>query len=204
MLISNTVFISNSAALIGGAVWQVGVFTGQEHRIENSLFARNIAGSNAAALSLGGSGNTNSIIHTTIVDSNLNPLNAISFGSGTAYITNTIITGHSIGISITGAPSPSKQVYEDYNLFSGVAITSAGVVTSGGHSLSGNPLFVDPSTDNYHIGLGSAAIDKGTDAGISTDIDGDTRPIGVGFDIGYDEFALNLPNKLYLPLIFKN
>jgi CSLREA domain-containing protein len=49
-------------------------------------------------------------------------------------------------------------------------------------------------------GAGSAAIDAGTDIGVTTDVDGDVRPHGNGFDIGYDESTLRL---IYLPLIRK-
>jgi hypothetical protein len=34
---------------------------------------------------------------------------------------------------------------------------------------------------------GSAAIDQGVDAGVATDIDGDARPCGQGYDLGADE-----------------
>jgi uncharacterized repeat protein (TIGR01451 family) len=36
---------------------------------------------------------------------------------------------------------------------------------------------------------GSAAIDKGVDAGVTVDIDGETRPFGLGYDLGADEFT---------------
>jgi len=53
-----------------------------------------------------------------------------------------------------------------------------------------NPLTGDPKLDGtYHLQGGSAAIDAGVDAGVTTDIDGDTRPWGAGYDIGADEYT---------------
>lgn len=40
---------------------------------------------------------------------------------------------------------------------------------------------------DYHLGAGSPCIDTGIDTGIYTDIDGDARPQGAGFDMGADE-----------------
>jgi hypothetical protein len=51
----------------------------------------------------------------------------------------------------------------------------------------------------YHIGPGSAAIDRGMDAGVMTDIDGDPRPIGSLPDIGADEAR----RWVYLPLLLR-
>ena len=64
-------------------------------------------------------------------------------------------------------------------------------------NLGGTPTFigVDPVmgdpllASNYRLLPGSAAIDTGADAGISDDIDGDSRPFGAAPDIGADEFA---------------
>ncbi len=50
-----------------------------------------------------------------------------------------------------------------------------------------NPLFVRPS--NYHLRPTSPCIDAGTDAGVYTDLDGQDRPWGAGFDMGADEFS---------------
>ena len=102
---------------------------------------------------------------------------------------------HTIAISNTGG-----TVYEDYNLFFG-NITNTTGVTSGGHSLIGDPRFVDPLNDNYHLRFGSPAIDHGIDADVYTDLDGDPRPIGSGFDIGAYEFQLI--KRVYLPVILK-
>ncbi len=49
------------------------------------------------------------------------------------------------------------------------------------------PLFIGPV--DYHLAAGSPCIDAGTDAGVYTDMDGDARPQGAGFDIGADEFT---------------
>jgi len=67
----------------------------------------------------------------------------------------------------------------------------------------GNPDFVDPDAGDYHIGAGSAAIDKGIDAGVKTDIDFQPRPY-LTPDLGADEYwppgALKF---IYLPLVMR-
>jgi len=68
-----------------------------------------------------------------------------------------------------------------------------------------NPLGGDPRLDaTYHLQPGSAAIDAGVDAGVTTDIDGDARPDGCSFDIGADEFLTDAECKrIYLPIILR-
>ena len=68
--------------------------------------------------------------------------------------------------------------------------------------IANNPLTGDPKlSDSYHLQSGSAAIDAGVDAGVTTDIDGDARPQGSAPDIGADEFT---EYNIYLPCILKN
>jgi len=57
------------------------------------------------------------------------------------------------------------------------------------HDFVGDPTFVGAGANDYHIGGNSAAIDKGPGVGVTTDIDGNPRPIGAGYDLGADEYA---------------
>jgi len=60
----------------------------------------------------------------------------------------------------------------------------------GGFSGTGNidedPLFVGGG--DFHITSGSPCVDKGTDAGVYDDMDGDVRPYLTGYDMGADEY----------------
>ena len=51
----------------------------------------------------------------------------------------------------------------------------------------------------YHLRRGSAAIDAGVDAGVTTDMDGQLRPIGSAPDIGADEALL----YKFLPVVMR-
>lgn len=111
---------------------------------------------------------------------------------------NTIVASHTVGITVT----KTAQVFLDHTLWygNGQNTGGSGVITNT-NEIVGPPDFVDPARWNYHIGPGSWAIDRGTEAGINTDIDGNNRPWGSGFDIGADE-AYWL--RLYLPIVLKN
>lgn len=187
LVISNSQFISNSAALDGGGI-HYGGFQGD---ISNSLFARNQS-FDGAAISLQCLCSVR-IAHVTIADTSPNPGQAIAVLTGTVGITDTIIVNHSTAIRQSGG-----SVFEDYNLFFANTFNHAGTVASGGHSLVADPRFINPAADNYHLGLLSPAIDRGINVGVAIDFDGDARPFGAGFDIGYDEAIWR---NLFLPLI---
>jgi fibronectin-binding autotransporter adhesin len=192
LTMTGTQFINNVTAGEGG-----GLYASGPSRLVNTLFTGNSAGEDGAAISFWQYAETRrDLLHVTIADTISNPKAAIAVLSGTLNLTNTIIASHAIGISNTGG-----TVYEDYNLFFNTVTNTVGVITDGGHSLIGDPKFIDPLHGNYHLQFDSAAIDHGVDAGVYTDLDGNPRPIGLGFDIGAYEFQGI--RYLWLPLIRK-
>jgi hypothetical protein len=60
------------------------------------------------------------------------------------------------------------------------------------------------AADGYHLMNGSAAIDRGIDAGMTTDIDGDARPQGLAHVLGADERVSTPHFKIYLPIVLNN
>ena len=96
--------------------------------------------------------------------------------SATPTITNCILWGDS------ASSDPEISVESDSPV-----VTYSNV--QGGWPGVGNidfdPLFTGGG--DYHITVGSPCIDGGTDVGVLTDMDGDVRPQGAGFDMGADE-----------------
>ncbi len=155
----------------------------------NNLVAR----SGSRAFSAYGSASkilTATLLHNTLV------------GAGSGYgvygeyaalsLTNTLVA--SVTWGITNTTPAGATVSADHTLF--WVVTNPGI--SGANPLSGDPRFVDPAGGDYHLGPGSAAIDAGVDAGVTTDIDGELR-LNVP-DIGADEWYF----RVYLPLVLRD
>jgi predicted outer membrane repeat protein len=191
--LTGTQFLGNIGIQGGGVYLDSGT-----NRVVNTLFARNVASNTLGAGLYLAAGGGVEILHTTIASPTLGNGSAIYIQYGTVGITDTIISRYSIGISRT-----TGTVYENYNLFFGTPISTTGsfVAGSGVNDVSGDPKFVNPASNNYHLQIGSTAINTGINTGVTTDIDGQTRPMGAGFDIGYDEFPIY---TVYLPLTLKN
>lgn len=187
--LSGTQFISNQAQF-GGGLYHSAIV---DVEIANTLFAQNRVISDGAAIWL--RADRIQLAHTTIADAQINPKQAIYVFGGTVHITNTIVARHVVGIQ-----NEFGSITEDYNVFFDNASNIVGAVTSGGHSLSGNPAFANPASNDYHLTFGSAAIDTGTNAGVTSDFEGDPRPLDSGFDIGFDEWSRKF---VYLPFIVK-
>jgi uncharacterized repeat protein (TIGR01451 family) len=133
------------------------------------------------------------LLHTTItrnsssVDGSGVYVTDASGTSSIVAITNTILASHTVGLTVaTGNTATLNGVlwYSNTTNSGGdgnIAIT---------HEYTGGPAF---AADGYHLTAGSAAIDRGVNAGVSDDIDGDPRPLRCGFDIGADEYDAPCP-----------
>jgi len=109
---------------------------------------------------------------------------------------NTIVVSHTWGITNTFAPTSIVGV--DHTVF--WANTYDGI--RGAWPIDGDPAFVNPANDDYHIGLSSAAIDAGVNVGVPVDIDGDARPYHAFPDVGADEAMWpDVDVYLYVPLV---
>jgi hypothetical protein len=165
-------------------------------RLTNLLLTGNRSGSTAATdsvLAVGrGYDMALTLAHVTAAD-NLAPtfLRAVGPYEGdalTVTLTNTLI------VSATNAFSADQwagdlTIHHTNTLTHDVATLH--YTESGAPTFQAiNPLTGDPKLDaTYHLQAGSAAIDAGVDTGVTTDIDGEARPWGAGYDIGADEYT---------------
>ncbi len=122
---------------------------------------------------------------------------------GYAYVTptilNNIVVSNTHGIYAHADASGTLDYNDvwgnttrDYDL--------PGALQPGPHDIQADPHLANPAGDDYHLRFGSPCIDVGMNAGVTTDLDGDPRPLGAGYDIGVDEYMV----RIYLPLVLRN
>ena len=138
---------------------------------------------------------TAKLFHNTLVGTGSGRGVTAESGYVTLALVNNIVVSHTVAISNTYPAS--STISADHTLFWGN--DDNGIV--GTNPVYGDPRFLNPAGGNYHLDPGSAAIDAGVaEPTITTDIDGDPRPIGAGYDIGADEFIY----RVYLPLVMRS
>ncbi len=137
-------------------------------------------------------------LHNTIAD-NWGGTSGLYLDYTIAFMTNTILAGHTnAALYVSAGSTATLEATLWHNNGSLTSPYGYGVIISSTNVYSA-PGFVDPSTWDYHLTGSSAAIDRGIDAGVTTDIDGETR---VGSpDLGADEF---MTLYVYLPLVLRN
>ncbi len=119
------------------------------------------------------------------------------YDHATVWMTNTIISNFSVGV--TNAVPASSDVYVYETLMNSTPIDYGPNVSHFGTTI-GFPRFVNAAANDFHITLDSDALDAGLDIGVTDDIDGQPRPMRNWPDIGADE----VPYYVSLPLVLKN
>jgi hypothetical protein len=130
---------------------------------------------------------------------------AISFWNGVGTTSQSSLRGNIIyvadGIPVCAADYASFAEDDHNLLFNGrnnnVYATGSACDTSphslqthqtsyskGTGSVQGDPLFVSRTTGDFHLQSTSPALDKGVDLGLTTDLGGNARLVGAGYDIG--------------------
>ena len=199
--------ISANSADYGG-----GLYLENSH----SFLRNNLIFGNSASYSGGGSGGgvyvdggTSRMVHNTLARNSSG-----GWGSGvhvvqaaTAWLTNTILVGYpdnnyASGIYVgTGATATLQATLWGIGSWAYKHDwVGTGTIITGTVNVWDDPGFVNPSGNDYHLAEGSAAIDAGVDAGVATDIDGQSRDASP--DIGADEFVPSM-QFIYLPLILR-
>jgi len=153
----------------------------------------------AGNFAFGCSGNT--FVHNT-VDCRGCDRHAFSMRNGSTdntFVNNIVITSTHDAIAIdtesTSGHSIDTNLYLDGTDFEDTAgdwlklaaWQALGFDTHAVSAQSVDAIFVDAANGDYHLKPGSPAIDAGTLAGVTHDIDQDSRPRGNGADIGADE-----------------
>ena len=204
--------LSNTANLAdegwGGGLW----LNGPGFTLTNNIVANNRVMNDGRGAGIYIHGSLNRLSHNTVSNNTGGDGSGIHIGNstagggtyyplGTTLVTNTIIAQHSLGIAIAEGTNATLDSTLWWN--NGLDWEGAGTIIVT-NNYTGNPDFIPGLMDDYHIGPASAAKDRGVDAGVATDIDGESRPMLLGFDLGADEFFFVSSDYLHLPLVVHN
>jgi hypothetical protein len=195
--------IYDNTAHQGGGMW----FSSSGAVLVNNIIVGNHVTSTGAANGIMVSGSTLHMVHNTIA------LNTGGDGIGialsdfygepaTVALTNTILVSHTVGIHVNSGHTATLEatLWGEGNWANITDWGGLGSIYTGTVNIWGPPAFLTPPDGRYYIHPGSAAVDAGVNAGVTTDIDGQLRPRDGLYDIGADE----LNDFLYLPLTTRN
>ena len=158
--------------------------------IENSLFAGNIVTQFGGGTDMRIFDAELALNHGTFADpQTTGPRNAIVAFRSLINARNDILAGYATNFVL----GDGSTLDEDFNLYLPAAPPPGPGVTLGANSLVGDPLFANAVARDYHLTVASPALNAGTDRGVTLDFEGDARPIGGAFDIGFDEARFAAP-----------
>ena len=209
-IISNTATFSTALDVRG---WGGGVWTGDRASLSfsNDLIAGNHAKTQGGGLWLGveripANPEDRPVIHlqhVTIADNRGDYYEHGVYVTNTvAFLTNTIIAGHAdFGIYVATGGEATLEATLWYS--NSIDHTYGNNTRIGDRNFYGDPAFADPGEWDYHIGEGSAALDRGVVTGVRGDMDGERRPWLIP-DLGADEYwPPDVGIRAYLPLVLR-
>jgi uncharacterized repeat protein (TIGR01451 family) len=184
--LDGNIIVSNTAGYGGGGGLYVS--GGSNATLINAIIAGNRADHCGGGLHVYDA--SPRLLHTTIVHNSGGDGSGVCvtnfYETSVVALTNTILVSHSIGITVAAG----NRVALDSVLWHDTITHTAGrgaVVAVNEHA--GDPVFVNPDAGDYHLAPGSAALDRGVDAGVDHDVDGQPHPCGPGYDLGADELC---------------
>jgi len=189
--------VLGNVAGLGGGLY----LAESEASLTNNIVAHNQALDRGSGLCVGGG--KARLLHNTLARNGLpgfpgslggDGIGLYVSGRGLVTATNTILAGHAVGISVTTGSTVTLEatLWGDGAWANGADWDGDGAFASHEPETWGDPAFVAPDDGDYHIGAGSAARDRGIDAGVSADVDGEPRPMGYAHDVGADELRIGL------------
>ena len=184
--LNGNIVISNTAEYGGGLY----LYSSSPAMLTNNVIVGNRVSYNGSGLYVNGS--YPRLLHTTIArNSGGDGSGVYVTGGSTVALTNTILVSQMVGIFATSSNTATLEatLWGSGAWANGSDWGSMGSISTGTINVHGDPAFVNPNSGDYHIRYSSAAINAGVDAGVASDMDGEPRPHGDGFDIGADEFS---------------
>jgi hypothetical protein len=188
VLVSDTLIRDNEAQEGGGMFV---TDTDDDVALTNTVIADNQATSAGSGLFFQDSAAR--LVHTTVARNTGGDGSGIHvhvISSNRITVTNTILVSQTVGI----AAAPSIATLDGILWFGNGANTGGEGLIAVTHEYTGDPAF---AADGYHLMASSAAISRGVDASVTTDIDGEPRDLPP--DLGADEYQYLSP--LYLPIV---
>ena len=188
---NDNIITSNTARVYGTALDAYGgglLLDESDAMLVNNVVANNRADTEGSGLGIRGS--SPRLLHTTIArntggnGSGVYVTDYFGAGFSRAVLTNTILVNHVVGIRVTGGNTATVNSILWFGTPTTISWAITATVTTQ-NQRQGSPAF---AADGYHLTMVSTAVDQGVNAGVITDIDGDRRPQGSGYDLGADEF----------------
>ncbi len=193
--------VSNTARMAGGGLLVSSVVSDtSDMTLDNVILAANASPTDGDDLAFFGLGTARVTgRHNTFAAAVEGEGIGISLGSQTTgeslQLTNTIVHGYAVGVDVgplTATTTLTGVLWS--NVIVPTQTANSPIVVSA--AVTGAASFVDAAGFDFHLNDGSAAFNQGVATALTTDIDGETRPLYGAPDLGADE--LNLATNLVL------